>query len=56
LIINNKNPTLNSIIDDKTEANASVEKLKSLELKTVYPGHGKQFSMDELVENKNEIN
>ena len=51
LLINNKNPTLNSIIDDKTEANASVEKLKSLELKTVYPGHGKQFSMDDLVEN-----
>ena len=51
LIINNKKPVLNSIIDDEEEANASFEKLKSLELKTVYPGHGEQFSMDKLVEN-----
>ena len=56
LLTNNKNPTLNSIIDDNEEANQSIERLKSMELKTVYPGHGKQFSMDELVENKNEIN
>lgn len=48
LLINNEEPTLNSIIDDNEEANESVEKLKSLELKTVYPGHGKKFSMDAL--------
>ncbi len=49
LLTNNKKPDLNSIIDDKSEAKESIEKLKSLKLKTVYPGHGEQFSMDELV-------
>jgi Zn-dependent hydrolases, including glyoxylases len=48
LLINNKNPTLNSIIDDETEASASVEKLGKLNIKTVYPGHGEQFLMDTL--------
>ncbi|MGB9978788.1 MBL fold metallo-hydrolase [Methanobacterium sp.] len=52
LLTNNKKPTLNSIIDDKAEAEGSVEKLKNLKLKTVYPGHGKQFSMDEMAENR----
>lgn len=43
LLENEDKPVLNSIIDDLTEANASVEKLKSLEIHTVYPGHGKPF-------------
>ena len=51
LLTNNEDPVLNSIIDDIEEANQSIERLKSMELKTIYPGHGKQFSMDELVEN-----
>jgi len=32
-------------IDDIADFNASVEKLKSLEINTVYPGHGKPFPM-----------
>jgi hydroxyacylglutathione hydrolase len=50
LLTNNKNPALNSIIDDDGEANASVEKLKGMELKTVYPGHGKLFLWVEFLE------
>jgi len=36
-------------MDDLAAAKASVEKLKGLEVGTVYPGHGKPFSMEELV-------
>jgi len=42
-------PNLNSIMDNKVIANESVEKLKGLEINSVYPGHGKPFSWDKLV-------
>ncbi|MFZ2071501.1 MAG: MBL fold metallo-hydrolase [Halobacteriota archaeon] len=43
LLTNWDKPVLNSIIDDSASANASVEKLKSLKINTVYPGYGKPF-------------
>jgi glyoxylase-like metal-dependent hydrolase (beta-lactamase superfamily II) len=46
LLDNIDKPVLNSLIDDLAAANTSVERLKSLEIKTVYPGHGKPFPMD----------
>jgi len=46
LLENKDKPSLNSIIDDLMEANTSVEKLKSLEIKAIYPGHGKPFPME----------
>ena len=42
-------PHLNSIIDDLAVAHTSVEKLQSLNIKTIYPGHSKSFTMDMLV-------
>jgi hydroxyacylglutathione hydrolase len=48
LLVNNGGPKKNSLRDDEGELNASVEKLKSLNVKTVYPGHGRPFKMDEL--------
>lgn len=36
-------------IDDLAAANASIEKMKIMEVKTVYPGHGKPFQMERLV-------
>ena len=51
LLENTDKPDLNSIMDDRTAANASVEKLKSLEINTVYPGHGKLFLMDMFAKN-----
>ena len=45
-------PDINSIMDDSAAANTSVEKLKSLKINTVYPGHGKPFPM-ELFTKKN---
>ena len=38
-------------IDDLAAANASIEKLKIMEVKTVYPGHGKPFQIERLVKN-----
>lgn len=40
-------------IDDWAAFDASIEKLKSYKIKTVYPGHGKPFSMDQLSEGLN---
>jgi len=45
LLANIDKPDIWSIIDDPTAANASIEKLKSLKINTVYPGHGKSFPM-----------
>ena len=38
-------------IDDLADFNASIEKLKGLKIKTVYPGHGKPFPMDMFLKN-----
>ena len=46
LLQNIHKPKLNSIMDDLTTANNSVEKLNKLSIRTVYPGHGKPFPMD----------
>ncbi|MGB7444324.1 MAG: MBL fold metallo-hydrolase [Coleofasciculaceae cyanobacterium] len=48
LMENRKKPQL-SIIDDAAAANASIEKLKSLGINTVYPGHGKPFIMEQFI-------
>lgn len=48
LLGNQKRPELWSIIDDPVAAAASLDKLKGLDIETVYPGHGKPFAMEEL--------
>jgi len=45
LFENTKRPALNSIMDNRKNAKASVEKLRSFEINTVYPGHGQPFMM-----------
>ena len=45
LLTNINKPELNSIMDDLETANLSIEKLRNLEINTVYPGHGKPFNM-----------
>lgn len=49
LLTNRGTPALGSIIDDMTETNASIEKLKGLKIRTVYPGHGKPFPMERVI-------
>ncbi|MEM8672858.1 MAG: MBL fold metallo-hydrolase [Cyanobacteria bacterium P01_G01_bin.67] len=52
LLGNTDKPKLWSIIDNRSAANASIEKLKSLAINTVYPGHGKPFLMEQFSYNK----
>ncbi len=51
LLVNTGKPARNTLIDDSSELDASVEKLRTLEIKTVYPGHGKPFRMKQFMEN-----
>lgn len=46
LLENADKPESGSIVDDKLVARASVERLKRLQVKTVYPGHGQPFPME----------
>jgi glyoxylase-like metal-dependent hydrolase (beta-lactamase superfamily II) len=46
LLANVDKPEIGGIIDDKIAMNASVEKLKSSQVNTVYPGHGQPFPME----------
>ena len=50
-LFNNTNkPEKASIIQDPEKLEASVEKIRASEYKTVYPGHGKPFRMEQLTE------
>ncbi len=51
LFTNTGKPVLNSLMDDLAAAKASVERLESLPIDTVYPGHGQPFKMESLVHN-----
>ncbi len=44
---NTDKPAKTTIVDDSVELDASVERLKTLGIRTVYPGHGKPFRMDQ---------
>lgn len=48
LLNNSRTPEKNTLVDDTAEMDASIEHLKTLNIKTVYPGHGKPFKMEEL--------
>lgn len=49
LLMNITRPREHFLIDDLETYNASLEKLKSLGVKTVYPGHGKPFTMEQFI-------
>jgi hydroxyacylglutathione hydrolase len=48
LFENQDKPQLNTIMDDPTSAEASLTRLRSLNIRTVYPGHGDDFEMKSL--------
>ena len=50
LFNNNKKPEKASLVQDAELLEASVQKIRALKTSTVYPGHGKPFTMDELAE------
>ena len=41
--------------DDLADFNTSVEKLKKLNIKTVYPGHGKPFPLEKFLKNHDKV-
>jgi hydroxyacylglutathione hydrolase len=45
LFTNQKKPELNSLVDNINDLHGSFEKVKRLDINTVYPGHGKPFQM-----------
>jgi hydroxyacylglutathione hydrolase len=49
LLENTKGPKLNSLMDDHAAASVSIETLKNLDIKSVFPGHGQPFTMDLLL-------
>jgi len=51
LLTNSGRPEKNRLVDNEAEMDASIEKLKTLGVKTVYPGHGKPFRMEEFIKN-----
>jgi hydroxyacylglutathione hydrolase len=50
LLVNTDKPAMNTLIDDSTEMDVSIERLRPLKIKTVYPGHGKPFQMQRFME------
>ncbi|TRO46325.1 MBL fold metallo-hydrolase [Candidatus Bathyarchaeota archaeon] len=50
LLVNNKKPERNTLIDDKAEYDASIERLRAYRVETVYPGHGAPFKMEQFME------
>lgn len=50
LLVNTDKPARNTLIDDPAEYDASVERLRTLEIRTIYPGHGKPFRMEQFME------
>ncbi len=46
LLWNMRGPDTHRIVDDPTELKASVERLKSLGVSMIYPGHGKPFRIE----------
>ena len=50
LLENRVKPVLNSLTDDLAAANSSVQKLRTMGLGVVYPGHGSPFPMQLMAE------
>ncbi|MDH4140076.1 MAG: MBL fold metallo-hydrolase [Coriobacteriia bacterium] len=49
LLTNTRKPERNSLVDDAEEMDASIEKLRTLGIRTVYPGHGAPFPIELLM-------
>lgn len=46
LLENLKQPALNDLMDDRPAGQASLERLRTLGVRQVYPGHGRPFSLE----------
>jgi hydroxyacylglutathione hydrolase len=50
LLENRHGPAQGAIVDDSAACDASIERLRTLEIATVYPGHGRSFALAELMQ------
>jgi len=50
LLANDRRPARGSIVDDSADCDASLDRLKSLQIAVVYPGHGRPFPMGQFME------
>ena len=48
MFVNRKKPDSAQIIENSQELEKSLDKLKKMEIKMIYPGHGKPFKIEEL--------
>ena len=48
LLTNLGEPKPNSLVDDPADLEASLDRLRALEIRTVYPGHGKPFGLERV--------
>ncbi|MFH1475206.1 MAG: MBL fold metallo-hydrolase, partial [Chloroflexota bacterium] len=46
LLTNLDEPKPNSLVDDRTDLDTSLNRLRNLEIRTAYPGHGQPFRME----------
>jgi glyoxylase-like metal-dependent hydrolase (beta-lactamase superfamily II) len=51
LLMGGKKPGLHFIVVDPAQAHASIARLKTLGVRTVYPGHGGLFAFEKFLEN-----
>ena len=49
LLANSRQPFKNKIVDNRLEMDASIERLKELDVKIIYPGHGNPFTMEDFI-------
>jgi len=48
MLVNSKKPDIAIFVDDFQELKNSINKLKNLNIKNIYPGHGKPFPLERL--------
>ena len=51
LLVNTKKPEVNTLIDEVPAMAASLEKIRGMQIQTVYPGHGNPFKMELFLSN-----
>ena len=47
-MVNRRKPDTATYIEDPVELKISIAKLRTMNIKMVYPGHGKPFLMEQL--------
>jgi glyoxylase-like metal-dependent hydrolase (beta-lactamase superfamily II) len=45
---NRARPSIATLVDDAEALKTGFERVKKLDIRTVYPGHGKPFALDEI--------